>query len=121
MAKFQKGESGNTATQFQTGNQMQREKGYEQIKTVIKRILSAPNEENPDISNNEAVVIALTRKALTGDVQAATALYDRVHGKPKASIEIGGNTLHNLRYENLDELREKMRLAKLEIEKIDNE
>ena len=122
MGQFEKGQSGNTATRFQEGNKMQKVKGYEQAKTTIKRILSTPSEENPELSNSEAIIYALTRKAITGDSQAAIFLYDRVHGKPKAEIELSGAAFqHNLRYQNLDELREKMRLADIEIKRIDDE
>lgn len=122
MSQFKKGEGGNTATQFQKGNKMQKPKGYEQAKTIIKRVLATENAENPSISNSEAMIIAMVQKALKGDVQAFNSLYDRVHGKPKTAMELSGDfAAHNLRYSSNEELKAKIAAIDNELKQYDNE
>ena len=115
MGKFQKGSSGNPTTQFKQGNAMQKSRGYEQIKTVVKRILSTQSVNDTSLTNSEAIVFAMVNKALLGDIHAANSLFDRVHGKPKAEIEISGQAAYNLRYSNLDEMKAKLAALEGEI------
>lgn len=118
MAKFEKGKSGNAATQFQTGNTMQKAKGYEQSKTRFKRVLEtvvkidknmssdAESEDIASVTAEEAIIIAITKKAMQGDVAAAAFLQDRLNGKAVAAVKIDDvQRGHNMRYQSLAELR----------------
>lgn len=118
MRTWEKGESGNAGR-----------KGYRRFDLVIRQVLSTSVwVPDPDqislppkqrkkvaVSVQEAIIMAIASRALQGDVQAAAYLSDRMEGKPTMKAEISTNVQHNLRYENLADLRSKMAAAKMEL------
>lgn len=77
--RFKAGESGNPAG---------RPKKIPAIDELLADILS---EENSGLSAAREVIIALVKKAKSGDVRAAEVLFDRAYGKVKQPIENSGN------------------------------
>jgi hypothetical protein len=56
-----------------------------QLDVLLAEVLG---EENNGISAGEAILLALRKKALAGDVRAIELLFDRAYGKSKQSTEI---------------------------------
>ena len=102
------GEFPNKETQFKEGHEKLggRKKGTSNFKTLIERVF---NEEIKDDGGNLVVkgllsVKAMFDKAQCGDVSAFLALYNRMDGQPKATVE---NTNHRVVVINRPELRKR--------------
>lgn len=90
LKHFQPGQSGNPAG---------RPKKLPELDKLILQVLGGDNDE----SGAQAILEALKKKALKGDVRAAEILLDRTYGKTKERIEhslpdqqeftIGGQTI----------------------------
>lgn len=78
LKPFQKGESGNPNG---------RPKKIPELDKLLADILG---EEKDGITAAQAILMALRKKATSGDIRAAEVLLDRTYGKPKQTIE-GGN------------------------------
>jgi hypothetical protein len=72
----------------ESGNPNGRPKKIPAIDELLAEILS---EEKDGLSAARQVIIALVKKAKSGDVRAAEVLFDRAYGKVKQPIENSGN------------------------------
>lgn len=83
---FQKGQSGNKATQFKkgkSGNPNGRPK-----MPVLKDIAAAVlGDEKDGVSAAEAILMKMRQEAMKGDVKAAQFLFDRGYGKPVVTVD----------------------------------
>ena len=78
----------------QSGNPKGRPKGSLNRSTIVKKWLSAlTDSKNPltgdveNMSQEDAITLALMKKALSGDVRAYQALMNSCYGTPKQHIE----------------------------------
>jgi TPR repeat protein len=87
--RWQKGQSGNPATQFKPGNQASKGHGrprkLPKLEDLLAEVLG--EEIHNDMTAAEVVLKALRAKAVRGDVNAAQLLLERAYGKPKQFIE----------------------------------
>ena len=74
-AGFKPGESGNAGRRYT-------------FVPMMRDLLEAPINDRSQLSNIEAIVLALIKKALKGDVKAAQLLFERVEGKARQASEI---------------------------------
>jgi hypothetical protein len=81
----------------QSGNPMGKPKGALNRATILKRYLEASLKDNPSdipfelegkITVEDAIVLALIKKALSGDIAAIKEIQDTVHGKMTDSSEV---------------------------------
>lgn len=81
----------------QSGNPSGKPKGALSRATVLKRYLAANLKDNPSdipfdlegkISVEEAIALALIKKALSGDIAAIKEIQDTIHGKITDTSEI---------------------------------
>lgn len=102
MAKEVKGRNGGTLKPAQKGevrNPKGRGKGRLNNSTIMQRWLLDQQLQavNPATKKSEkmtvldAITVAMIGQALAGDVRAYTALMDRLEGKPRQSIQVGGD------------------------------
>ena len=75
-SRFKKGKSGNPRG---------RPKKLPELDKLLADVLGEPNADG--IEAAKIVLMALRKKAASGDVRAAEALLDRAYGKPKQSID----------------------------------
>jgi hypothetical protein len=71
----------------QSGNPKGRPRTRYLSKAAIEWLGSA-SEKDPNLTNAEAIIAAVGKKALNGDVYAAAWLADRTEGKPRQAVEI---------------------------------
>lgn len=83
-----KSEDGKPFEKGKSGNPSGRPKKIPAIDELLADILS---EEKDGLSAARQVIIALVKKAKSGDVRAAEVLFDRAYGKVKQPIENSGN------------------------------
>lgn len=76
---FKKGQSGNPAG---------RPKKLPELDVLLADVLG---EEQNEIEAAKAILMALRKKAIKGDVRAAEAILNRAYGKPKESIQHSGS------------------------------
>lgn len=76
LKPFKKGKSGNPRG---------RPKKLPELDKLLADVLGEPNADG--IEAAKIVLMALRKKAASGDVRAAEALLDRAYGKPKQSID----------------------------------
>ncbi|AGH98885.1 DUF5681 domain-containing protein [Micavibrio aeruginosavorus] len=81
----------------QSGNPAGKPKGSLNRSTILKRYLALSLRDNPSdipfelegkITVEEAIALALIKKALSGDISAIKEIQDTVHGKLTESSEI---------------------------------
>jgi len=81
----------------QSGNPSGKPKGTLNRATILKRYLAAPLKEVPTdipvelegrITVEEAIALALIKKALSGDIAAIKEVQDTVHGKIVETSEV---------------------------------
>lgn len=81
----------------QSGNPSGKPKGTLNRATILRRYLAASLKDNPAdipfdlegrITVEEAIVLALIKKALSGDITAIKEIQDTVHGKLTDSSEV---------------------------------
>ncbi|MFA6280605.1 MAG: DUF5681 domain-containing protein [Bdellovibrionales bacterium] len=81
----------------QSGNPSGKQKGTLNRATILKRYLAAPLKEAPTdipielegrITVEEAIALALIKKALSGDMAAIKEVQDTVHGKIVETSEV---------------------------------
>lgn len=79
-SQFKPGESGNPAG---------RPKQLPELEVILASVLG---KERPDgTTEAEAILEALRKKAMSGDVRASELLLDRAYGKAKQTMQINGN------------------------------
>lgn len=66
------------------------QKHAKDMEEAVINFLSMTNVDNPELTNAEAIVLEILKKALKGDLQATTFLRDTSIGKPKQKQEISG-------------------------------
>jgi uncharacterized protein DUF5681 len=83
-------EKGNTVgfKPGQSGNPAGRPKGVKYFSEAAREWLSAPNAENPDLTNADVAVIKCGAAALDGDMAALRELLDRAEDKPRQAIDL---------------------------------
>ncbi len=74
--KFQKGQSGNPNG---------RTKDLPDLKILLSNVLGDTKEGK---SRAEAIIMALSNKAIKGDVRAAELLLDRAYGKANQNVDV---------------------------------
>ncbi len=81
----------------QSGNPAGKPKGALNRATILKRYLAANLKDNPSdvpfelegkITVEDAIALALIKKALSGDIAAIKEIQDTVHGKMTDSSEV---------------------------------
>lgn len=105
MAKIQSSEEAKklgAKTQFKkgvSGNPAGKPKKIPALDELLADVLS---EEHNGIEAAKAILMALRRSAIKGDVRAAEVLLDRAYGKAKQSIEVEGEikTITRIGYGN---------------------
>ncbi len=85
---FKKGEIPKGAKPFkkgETGNPNGRPKKLPELNALLADVLG---EEKDGISAAQAILMALRKRATSGDVRAAELLLDRSYGKPKQQVDV---------------------------------
>lgn len=85
--KFEKGKSGNPATQFkpgQSGNPKGRPPKLPELDQLLAEVLG---DEKEGKTAMEAILMRLRRDAMKNDNRAAEILLNRAYGQPKQSLE----------------------------------
>jgi hypothetical protein len=96
--EFKKGESGNPNG---------RPKGSLNRSTIAKKWLEVLSQEELEdgqvkwLSNEEAMTLALIRKARNGDVNAYKALMDSAYGTAKDTVDINSNEKRSIDFKHL--------------------
>jgi hypothetical protein len=96
--EFKKGESGNPSG---------RPKGSLNRSTIAKKWLEVLSQEELEdgqvkwLSNEEAMTLALIRKARNGDVNAYKALMDSAYGTAKDTVDINSNEKRSIDFKHL--------------------
>lgn len=78
---------------FKKGEDKRRENNGrpKKIPAIDELLADILSEEKDGLSAARLVIIALVKKAKSGDVRAAEVLFDRAYGKVKQPIENSGN------------------------------
>ena len=71
-----------------SGNPNGRPKKIPELDKLLAEVLG---DEKDGITAAQAILMALRKKAASGDVRAAEVLLERAYGKAKQSLELGGN------------------------------
>lgn len=69
----------------QSGNPNGRPKKIPDLDKLLADVLG---DEKEGISAGQAILMALRKRAISGDVRAAEVLLDRAYGKPKQSLKV---------------------------------
>lgn len=77
----------------QSGNPNGRPKKIPDLDKLLADVLG---DEKEGISAGQAILMALRKRAISGDVRAAEVLLDRAYGKPKQNLQVEheGNVNH---------------------------
>lgn len=91
----------------QSGNPKGRPKGSLNRSTIAKKWLEVLSQEELEdgqvkwLSNEEAMTLALIRKARNGDVNAYKALMDSAYGTAKDTVDINSNEKRSIDFKHL--------------------
>ena len=91
----------------QSGNPSGRPKGSLNRSTIAKKWLEVFSQEELEdgevkwLSNEEAITLALIRKARNGDVNAYKALMDSAYGTAKDTVDINSNETKSIDFKQL--------------------
>jgi hypothetical protein len=91
----------------QSGNPNGRPKGSLNRSTIAKKWLEVLSQEELEdgqvkwLSNEEAMTLALIRKARNGDVNAYKALMDSAYGTAKDTVDINSNEKRSIDFKHL--------------------
>jgi len=78
----------------QSGNPKGRPPILPQINEAIANVL---NEKEGAVTTLEAILRALIKKAIKGDIKAAQLILDRAYGKPQQSFDVNHDPLTEIR------------------------
>jgi len=78
----------------QSGNPKGRPPILPQINEAIANVL---NEKEGAVTTLEAILRALIKKAIKGDIKAAQLILDRAYGKPQQSFDVTNDPLTEIR------------------------
>ena len=96
---FEKGKSGNPATQFSSENQPEKNGRPKKLPKLDELLADVLGEDKDGIEAAKAVLMALRAKAAKGDVRAAEVLLDRAYGKSKQTVDLNHSGGVNLIFE----------------------
>ena len=103
--RFRPGQSGNPATQFrpgQSGNPAGRPKTS--LTAALRKVLDAVvPADSQGRTYNELIAQQICERAATGDVRAATLVWERVEGKATQPIEVTNDDAKRERWLNMVE------------------
>ncbi|MGI4871375.1 MAG: DUF5681 domain-containing protein [Janthinobacterium lividum] len=103
MTKFKKGDTPQGAKPFakgKSGNPKGYPKGVPNRSTVLRKVLAmqvtikdpfTQQEREMSVTVEEAVILGLTAKAISGDVAAVREILDTVYGTNKAQVDVTTN------------------------------
>lgn len=57
------------------------------FKDLFRALMPMPNEDNPELSNQRAMALAMIREACQGNTQAFKEIRDTMGEKPKEEVE----------------------------------
>jgi len=96
---FEKGKSGNPATQFSSENQPEKNGRPKKLPKLDELLADVLGEDKDGIEAAKAILMALRAKAAKGDVRAAEVLLDRAYGKSKQTVDLNHSGGVNLIFE----------------------
>lgn len=96
---FEKGKSGNPATQFSSENQPEKNGRPKKLPKLDELLADVLGEDKDGIEAAKAILMALRAKATKGDVRAAEVLLDRAYGKSKQTVDLNHSGGVNLIFE----------------------
>ena len=96
---FEKGKSGNPATQFSSENQPEKNGRPKKLPKLDELLADVLGEDKDGIEAAKAILMALRSKAAKGDVRAAEVLLDRAYGKSKQTVDLNHSGGVNLIFE----------------------
>jgi hypothetical protein len=96
---FEKGKSGNPATQFSSDNQPEKNGRPKKLPKLDELLADVLGEDKDGIEAAKAILMALRAKAAKGDVRAAEVLLDRAYGKSKQTVDLNHSGGVNLIFE----------------------
>jgi hypothetical protein len=96
---FEKGKSGNPATQFSSENQPEKNGRPKKLPKLDELLADVLGEDKDGIEAAKAILLALRAKAAKGDVRAAEVLLDRAYGKSKQTVDLNHSGGVNLIFE----------------------
>lgn len=96
---FEKGKSGNPATQFSSENQPAKNGRPKKLPKLDELLADVLGEDKDGIEAAKAILMALRAKAAKGDVRAAEVLLDRAYGKSKQTVDLNHSGGVNIIFE----------------------
>jgi len=96
---FEKGKSGNPATQFSSDNQPENKGRPKKLPKLDELLADVLGEDKDGIEAAKAILMALRAKAAKGDVRAAEVLLDRAYGKSKQTVDLNHSGGINIVFE----------------------
>jgi len=81
----------NKSTQFSSTNQPEKNGRKKKIPEIDVLLAEVLGDTKNGIEAAQAILMALRKKAIGGDVRAAEVLLDRAYGKSKQSVDLTSN------------------------------